>query len=102
MAASRVQYQTIAGRHIINPTIGQDLEVQLQCTGVDNRLVLGLIIGHAKQDVVSQRQVLNPGRLGHIGNGSTNIHTALLHKHLGKDGLQDAALACKQKVGIVC
>lgn len=67
---------------------------------MDHSLVLLLIIGHAKQDVVTQGQVLHPRCLRDVGDGAANIDPALLHTHLGQDSLQDAALACR--VGSIC
>mmetsp|Transcript_13475 Transcript_13475/g.33014 ORF Transcript_13475/g.33014 Transcript_13475/m.33014 type:complete len:265 (-) Transcript_13475:1342-2136(-) len=74
-------------------TVRQDLQIQLQRAGMDDLLVLDLIKGQAKQDVLPQAQVLHPGGLGHVGHGPAHSHATLLQNHVLQDGLEHGRLA---------
>ena len=52
---------------------GENLQVPLQSACAEDLLVSLLVVGLSEQDVVTQRCILDPGLLGHVGNGTLPI-----------------------------
>ena len=73
--------------------LGQNLEVKLERTGVDDGAIAFLVVRQPEEDVVAQREILHPGRLGHVRDGAADSNTAGRHDHLLQNCLQHAGLA---------
>mmetsp|Transcript_17442 Transcript_17442/g.43894 ORF Transcript_17442/g.43894 Transcript_17442/m.43894 type:complete len:940 (-) Transcript_17442:126-2945(-) len=74
-------------------TLGQNLKVKLQGAGVDDGRVLVLVHLGAKQDGVTQRQVLAPGVLGHVRDAAAGHSLTSLLLHVAQDGGDEGGLA---------
>jgi hypothetical protein len=74
-------------------TLGQDLQVQLQTTVMDDLGIALLIKGSAKQDVITQGQVLAPPVLRAVGDLASTTGLTLLQLHVAKGSLDQGRLA---------